>query len=337
MLSFLTSGAADVSSLVYSIEWAPVATRRVLRETALSAVNVAAERWIGSESGNIGNTTRNTGNSGIGKGNHGLFGLAALRAQKRGGLNSHNRTSGIESYVRDNANENLTAEAMGHLRVGKKEVEHPVGEAVTESEVDAEKAKNLSNATETATETAAETATETTNLPPIQSIPILIDVLLLYERLCANNSSVDAPWAQSCCASGALSSLIRGDDPGNGFDNNAMMVSLSAIPTFLCSESADAAAMPGKGGILSKRSIRVSCASVRDDYCDCTADGADEDKTAACSAVGPSVKFRCSKGVRNLKGGSVGSDDNDEKADLFISVSKVGDEIEDCIDGEDEK
>ena len=353
MLSFLTSGAADVTALVTSIEWAPTGTRRVLRETALYAVNVAAERWIGSSgsdnSGSNGNNG-NSGNSGVG---NGLVGLAALRAQKREAseqnrdsvTTSHNRgdsksastsKSGIETYVRDNKNENLTAEAMGHLRVGKKDVEHLSGEAVTESENDAlaERVK------------IPDTFDTKTTLPiatPIRSVPILIDVLLLYERLCANDSSsIDAPWANSCCASGALSSLIRGDDPGNGFDNNAMMVPISAIPTFLCSESSDAAAMPGKGGILSKRSIRLSCASVRDDYCDCTADGADEDKTAACSAVGPSVKFLCSKGVRNLIGGSsgsesIGGDDGDENSNRFISASKVGDGIEDCIDGEDEK
>ena len=244
-------------------------------------------------------------------------------------------TPPVEAYFH-NAAEDVAAEAMGHLRAGAKGVEHPVGEAA-----------GLAAEAETAT-AEAEAASDQVeaSAPAGNSLAlIVVDVLALYERLCARNASVGTLWSDSCCAPGALSSLVRGSgDEGPDTIGKSGLVATSAVPSFLCSASAEAGAMPGKG---LKRSVRISCAAVRDDYCDCTADGADEDKSAACAAV-PGARFRCSGegGAKRVVGGELlrevggGGDDtttHENSNNLFISASFVRDGVEDCFDGEDEK
>lgn len=333
MLRFFASGAADVLILSAEFEFGDSGARRVWRATSGGAVAYATKqvRTLLADIGEAdivapvvesmerkvaaGSLPKNTG-----------------AAPPPKAFKDLHLTPPVGGYVHD-ATENVTAEAMGHA-APRKQRTPPTPPSVLDGgsalppPVAAKMAESIDDAT------SAPPAPPASSPSPIQRRRATVNVLQLFSRLCSDNSSAGTTWGETCCAPGALSLLSRSD---SGDTEIAEHVDADAIPTFICLASDSAAAWPGRG---LAESIRVSCAAVRDDYCDCTADGADEDKSAACAAV-PGAKFRCGPaGATRTNSGELvavtDEDSEDNDSALFIDASKVGDGVRDCIGGEDE-
>lgn len=329
MLRFFASGAADVLILSAEFEFGDSAARRVWHAASSSAV-VYATSQASTVFLDIGEADLVAAPTDAVERAASSPSVADAAAPTKASSKDSHLTPPVGAYVHD-ATENTTAEAMGHTTPRKLRRDPSLSHAPPADPTPAVAANVVAAEDDVA---SVSPLTPAVSPAPIPRHRVTVNVLELFARLCSDNSSVGTAWGDTCCAPGALSLLSRSD---TGDTAIAEHVDANAIPTFICLESDSAASWPGRG---LRESIRVSCAAVRDDFCDCTGDAADEDKSAACAAV-PGAKFRCGPaGATRASSGELVAvtdevgDENDSA--LFIDASKVGDGVRDCIGGEDE-
>jgi hypothetical protein len=158
------------------------------------------------------------------------------------------------------------------------------------------------------------------------------------ERICGPQSNRAASWFGYCCiGENSLTSLSKALAAQGAPD---AAVDPTRIPKFSCSS------------VIYGKPIGMSCMAIDDDYCDCDKDGFDEPSTGACAQT----PFRCPDGVRivergaetllpladyqstTLPGAALAKLTPADLAKFgYIHASKVGDGIEDCAGGADEK
>lgn len=168
------------------------------------------------------------------------------------------------------------------------------------------------------------------------TLPVLVDAAALHSRICERASKYwfaaggQPAWYASCCES----------DGGKAMQHAQELVQEGDLPKFLCKSNPE-----------SDKYAAFPCSYVEDNLCDCGADGLDENSTSACGAAGGA--FKCESGVKTVKDGALakaGADAEElpqgkaaqqlPRGALarygYIAADKVGDGVEDCVDGEDE-
>ena len=154
-----------------------------------------------------------------------------------------------------------------------------------------------------------------------------VNVSALHSRLCGPVRSAGAPepvWWTKCCAEGAggLGALLAGASA-------PVVVKEDALPTFACTAADE------RQDFLPV-AVTVPCSRAEDDFCDCSGDGADEYFSSACAAVRDTY-FYCASGALTLVEGELARMPLKEPSSYYISSTKVGDGVKDCIGGEDEE
>jgi hypothetical protein len=172
---------------------------------------------------------------------------------------------------------------------------------------------------------------------PLASAASFVNISRVYARLCGTllQKPVGAPepvWS-TCCRSGegGLHALL----PTSAIGSDSILPE-AALPTFSCTVTDAGSTASSKDLHHQAVAVNLPCSRAEDDYCDCSADGADEYTTDACSAV-PDTFFYCASGALRVSDGDlvkvVASGLIESN---YIPAIKVRDGTKDCWDGEDE-
>ena len=159
----------------------------------------------------------------------------------------------------------------------------------------------------------------------VSSLKWPINATALHARLCRpREAGAPEPVWSTCCAQGAggLPALLSNSSAAGG------VVEEARLPTFTCT------AQDARNAFL-PIAVSIPCSRAEDDFCDCSADGADEYLTNACAHV-PNTFFYCASGGRMVEGGALVRIPSVRANSKYIPATNVRDGIVDCNGGEDE-